>query len=615
MNTSSKIAVQDVAQQFLQTYPDDRAARHFAVLFLLEAGVSKTKVGELTNYSSRQVYNIDKAGISALTPSPNKGGRNRIFEGSAFTSLLTEIVAQPTASPQTLADQLSEKYGIQVSGKTIERELPRRELEMLPKLIQQEIEREISRYQHSILTSFGGAFLLIPLLLKQKFMDKAETAFQGLTRVTSMILLLLMLQIFGFRRLFHLEHLSDRGLAFLTGRPALYSRQHVHHWLKQMDLAGVKAFYQQTRPDVETILGQPLEISFDEHVIARWTKKVELSGTKHPTRGKAMKADKLFYAFDLARKKLLSFLPQKGNRTLAQITLSMLRELIETYQPSDVRLTLDAGGCKGNTIARLVQLCQRLEKESELPLIFSIRGRSYPNLKKEWVSYIAGHPLKEVIHPDDEALPVKKQRRFHVGETTTKISGCGTPLRTILTAHSSNAGGEKGDDLYVIYTNDDDAPQQVAIRYRERQNHELCFRVMGHDLNLDALPKSYSTNAKPKEGKKANFLSKGIMFFGWLKACAFNLIQDFKNELPEKYHTMTVGTIMLKFLRKNAVVFVNDEEIKVVFEPFKEQEALRKYIEQCNAQNIRLPWLKNKRLCFQLRPCPMGNKSEIGFDP
>jgi hypothetical protein len=322
-----------------------------------------------------------------------------------------------------------------------------------------------------------------------------------------------------------------------------------------------------------------------------------------------MKADKLFYAFDLGRKKLLSYLPQKGNRTLAQLTLPMLKELIEHYQPSEVRLLLDAGGCKGSSIARLVTMSQQLKKDLSLPLKFYVRGKAYPNHKREWIKAIAQHPLEKVIHPEDERKPSKKQRQFYVGETKTKIKGCATPLRTILTAHSPDAGGKKADDLYVIYTNDDATAKKVAVRFRSRQNQELCYRVMVHDLNLDALPKSYSTKSKTKEGKKANFLTKRIKLMGWLKAYAFNLNQEFKKELPEKYHKMTAGTIMKKFLRKNALIHMSQEEIIVHFDYFKEQEALENYIQQCNKQKIKIPWLSERKLTFRLT-----EKSEIGFE-
>ncbi|HJH27651.1 MAG TPA: hypothetical protein C5S37_13025, partial [Methanophagales archaeon] len=105
-----------------------------------------------------------------------------------------------------------------------------------------------------------------------------------------------------------------------------------------------------TRP-LSDFVGKKFKISIDEHVVARWTRKVKIPGTKHPTRGKAMKADKLFYVFELTKKRLLSFKPQQGNTAL-----KMVKELISRVKPESVRMILNAGGCKGSVIARLSKI-------------------------------------------------------------------------------------------------------------------------------------------------------------------------------------------------------------------------------------------------------------------
>ena len=69
---------------------------------------------------------------------------------------------------------------------------------------------------------------------------------------------------------------------------------------------------------------------------------------------------------------------------------------------------------------------------------------------------------------------------------------------------------EKGKDrFYPIYTNDElTSPYELMVEYRSRQNHELCYRVLTHDLNLDALPKSYPLNPK---AEKVQFRDKHVM--------------------------------------------------------------------------------------------------------
>jgi|GEM_PF-5053214 len=63
-----------------------------------------------------------------------------------------------------------------------------------------------------------------------------------------------------------------------------------------------------------------------------------------------MKVDKLFYVFELMKKRLLSFKPQQGNATLANTSLKMIKELISKVKPESVRMILDAGGSKGSVI-------------------------------------------------------------------------------------------------------------------------------------------------------------------------------------------------------------------------------------------------------------------------
>ena len=88
-----------------------------------------------------------------------------------------------------------------------------------------------------------------------------------------------------------------------------------------------------------------------------------------------MKADKLFYVFELTKKRLFSFKPQPGNATLANTALKMIKELISEVKPESVRMILDAGGCKGSVIARLSKIKN---------LTFLVRGKRQRNLVKQW---------------------------------------------------------------------------------------------------------------------------------------------------------------------------------------------------------------------------------------
>ena len=163
-------------------------------------------------------------------------------------------------------------------------------------------------------------------------------------------------------------------------------------------------------------------VELHTHVVARWTRKVKIPGTKHPTRGKAMKADKLFYVFELTKKRMLSFKPRPGTATLANTALRMIKELISEVKPVSVRMILDAGGCKGSVIARL-------------------------NMR-------------------------------------TKIRGCKELVRTISLLNEKEKGKGK-DRFYPLYTNDEvTSAYDLLVEYRSRQNHELCYRSVAFLLNV-----------------------------------------------------------------------------------------------------------------------------------
>jgi hypothetical protein len=292
-----------------------------------------------------------------------------------------------------------------------------------------------------------------------------------------------------------------------------------------------------------------------------------------------MKADKLFYIFELTKKRLLGFKPKQGDAILANTSLKMLKELINKVKPGSVRLIMDAGGCKGSVIARLSKI---------KALIYLVRGKRQAKQVKQWKE-IPEEEYKEYPDPGDP------EKRILATDTRTKIKGCREPVRTILLL-DENEKREK-DGFYPIYTNDKVTPvYDLLVEYRSRQNHELCYRVMTHDLSLDALPKSYPLNPKVE---KVQFRDTHVMLVGWIKALAFNIINDFKESLDEKYHRMTAGTIVRKFLERPATIKTTADEIVVKFDYFREQDALKHYCEKINQSNQEIPWFKDKVLRFE----------------
>ena len=92
-----------------------------------------------------------------------------------------------------------------------------------------------------------------------------------------------------------------------------------------------------------------------------------------------MKADKLFYVFELTKKRLLSFKTRPGTAILANTALKQVKELISKVKPVSVRLIMDAGGCKGSVIARM----RKMEG-----LSFLVRGARQRNQVKQWKKFL-----------------------------------------------------------------------------------------------------------------------------------------------------------------------------------------------------------------------------------
>ena len=136
----------------------------------------------------------------------------------------------------------------------------------------------------------------------------------------------------------------------------------------------------------------------------------------------------------------------------------------------------------------------------------------------------------------------------------------------------------------------------MVVEYRGRQNHELCYRMLKHTLNVDILPKSYPLNPTTK---KVQFKDKSVMLIGWIKAIAYNVISDFKESLDEMYHKMSIGTIVRKFINRPATIKTTADEIVVMFDYFKEQGALMDYCETVNHDRLEISWLENKVLRFE----------------
>lgn len=106
-------------------------------------------------------------------------------------------------------------------------------------------------------------------------------------------------------------------------------------------------------------------------------------------------------------------------------------------------------------------------------------------------------------------------------------------------------------------------------------------------------------------------MSKAVWLIGWMKGLAYNALAQFREQLPSKFHNVTIGTILRKFILRPATIQITDESVVVRFDYFKGQEALFDYCQEFNNPKIQLPWLKNRILQFSFEAAhPLRNNAE-----
>jgi hypothetical protein len=69
--------------------------------------------------------------------------------------------------------------------------------------------------------------------------------------------------------------------------------------------------------------------------------------------------------------------------------------------------------------------------------------------------------------------------------------------------------------------------------------------------------------------------------------------------LDKKYHKMTAGTIVRKFINRPATIKTTADMIIVKFDYFKECELLKEYCNKINQSNLEISWFKDKVLRFE----------------
>ncbi|HKI34249.1 MAG TPA: hypothetical protein VKA46_20520 [Gemmataceae bacterium] len=340
---------------------------------------------------------------------------------------------------------------------------------------------------HFATTQYAGAFLLLPQALRWRavandcFTDDYGTLERGL--LTSVFAPLV-----GLGRIFHCDPMNDLGFAWLSGGRRCPSRYPVGGWRRHLSWHEVDAFCRRTAA-WEWVEGEDALVSFDDHVIPRWTRKFRIPKGFSTTRNKHRRCEKLFFGYDVGSRRFLCVRATPGNVGRRDLSVSLTRRVLREGRPRSLHALFDAAAGKSDADVRA--LWDRVEDEPTLTV--TLRACRYPTRLAQWkqlpsglfVAYeepgpYVGAPAKEIRLADqDLVVPVMKKlqerfegkiksasfdRGFHTPENQQKLGEIvGTPC-------IATKGQEKGRRQQKEGT--------VAFR-KARQSHPGVESVIG----------------------------------------------------------------------------------------------------------------------------------------
>jgi hypothetical protein len=403
----------------------------------------------------------------------------------------------------------------------------------------------------------------------------------------------------GVQRLFHLDPMADRGFALLTGGYACPSRHFIGGWRRHLSCYEVDAFCRRTFP-WDLIRGCDARLSFDEHTLPRWTQKFHIGKGYVTTRNKYMRCEKLFYSYDVDFHRYLSIRATRGHVELRDVAVPMTRQVLRYGQPRHLDALFDAGAGKADADVRAL-----LNLAAQSPnLDVTLRACRYPHRVRLWKQL----PSSLFVPYEEPGVCVgapTKEIRLAETRTVLKDESVEQAVRTIVCREI--VPGPKKDRWHPLYTTSSAVPKAVLDGFRLRQHHEQGYRVQVHDEFLNAAPCGYDKDSPNRQ--RPRFHRGPLQMVGWLAALVYNALADLTVGLPESYRGAHIATLRRAFVNRPGQVYLTAEAVIVYFDPFRGQEALLPVIDTVNAQQVRLPWLEDRRLVLSLTP---GSGSRAG---
>jgi len=460
-------------------------------------------------------------------------------------------------------------------------------------------------------TQVGGAFALAILLVETGWLKLAQVlpiASGYAVTATQWLLTAIFSVIFGIQRAFHLDEVCDLGLALLTGRPRPLSHSTFQHILRAIPESAAQKFYDRSAQGEIAQLGDnPRRISVDGHNLPRYTQVVDLAKGKIGNTGRILKAEELVWAFDLDAHLWLAMRAYQGTNKLSQALVDIVREILKHRgpTPNPLRLFFDKGGACGHVFRDLLQF----------PRVFfyTCAKRTEENValwERLPASVFETVPFTFDKHAD---RPAHQQPAYRLADTAMTVNVWEdkqlVETVTVRAIILHDPQGKMPAERWPVTLLTNDRTRDARALLNEQGDHwgqEFAHRIGRHDLQSDLLPTGYVlTTTRDEQGtlhREVEFDNTAFFLSAWLHCLVFNLMTRFAQAMGQAYTHLGAGTLLRKFIRRPATLYLIGKELHVVFDPFPGQDELQPLLEKLNAKRVALSWLNNLVVQLSITP-------------
>jgi hypothetical protein len=458
-------------------------------------------------------------------------------------------------------------------------------------------------------TRVGGAFILAVLLVETGWLELADllpmTANYAVT-ASQWLLTAIFAVIFGVRRAFHLDDVRDIGFALVTGRPRPLTHGTFQHLLHTIPKEKAQAFYAASaRLEVQATGEGIRRISLDGHNLPRYTRLVDLVKGKIGNTGRILKAEEMVLAYDLDAHLWLAVRVYQGTKKLSKGVVEIVQEVLQHRGDLGglLRIFLDKGGYGGHIFRTLA---------AEARVRFYTPAVRYPSNVEQWERLQdTDFDVEPFIFDKHAALPTDQRPAYRLADTEMEINVregqkvVDTVILRAIVLHDPR--GEKPAERWpvVFVTDDRDIDARAMLNeYGDHWGQEFAHRIGKHDLDLDILPPGYVLKTRRDEQgqlvREVEDNDTAFFLAAWLRCLVFNLMTYFAQAMGGEYTKMWAGTLLRKFIRRPATLYLVGKELHVVFDPFPGQDELQPLLDKLNAKRTALPWLNSLVVQFRI---------------